>query len=226
MKKFALLTALMATCWGLTAQEIITHKLNDFNQISLNGNLNVVLVPGEENSFEVTLHNTDADRFSFSTTDGKLALRLKANTRQQASADVKIIYKKIDLLDVISSSVRGEGAIVSDLFELKTGNGANVTIEVNAKDLSVTADGNSAASISGKTPYLNIAATSKSKVDARGVEARSAQVTSTLNGEVFVWATERLEAKAGSNAVIFYKGTPEIFKQSTNLMGSIEQFSY
>ncbi|MCD8185927.1 MAG: DUF2807 domain-containing protein [Rikenellaceae bacterium] len=226
MKKLVLLTAVFLCAGAATAQEVVSHKLNDFNQISLNGTLNVVLEQGEENSFEVTLHNTDADRFTWSTTDRKLALRLRANTRQQASADVKIIYKQIDALDVVSSSVRTENPIQSDLFELKLANGANVTIGVQAKDFTVHAEGNSAASLSGNTLYLHISAASKSKIDARGVESRSAVVNSTLNGEVFVWATERLEAKAGSNSVIFYKGIPEIFKQSTNLMGSIEQFSY
>lgn len=226
MKKIVLLTAVLLCVLGASAQEVVSYSLSDFNQLVLTGKMNVVLEPGDENKFELTLHNTEAERFTWNTADGKLSLRLRANTRQEGSADVRVTYKHIDGIDAVSSSVRAEGPVVSDIFELKVANGANVTLETQSKDVTVTADGNSAATVSGSTLYLHINATAKSKIDARRMEARAATVNAQLNAEVFVWGTERLEAKAGSNAVIFYKGTPEIFKQTTNLMGSIEQFSY
>ena len=226
MKKAFLLTALFLASWGAAAQDIVSHNISDFNQIVLTGKLNVVLEQGNKNSFEVTLHNITADRFSWTISDGKLNLRLRANTRQEGSADVKIVYKHIDALDVASASIRNEGTIESDLFEVKVANGGNINIAAQSKDITVNADGNSAVTLSGNTLYLNISANSKAKIDARALQARSAMVNAQVNAEIFVWGTERLEAKAGSNSVIYYKGTPEIFKTTTNLMGSIEQFAY
>ena len=226
MKKAFLLTALFLASWGAAAQDIASYNPGEFTQIILAGKINVILEQGNENTFEVTLHNIGADRFSWSSYDGKLSMKLKANTRQEGSADVRITYKHIDLIDATTASVRAEGPIPADIFTVKVANGANVTVETQSKDITVAADGNSAVTLSGNTLYLNINANSKAKIDARALQARSAIVNAQINAEVFVWGTERLEAKAGSNSVIYYKGTPEIFKTATNLMGSIEQFAY
>lgn len=226
MKKILLSAALCFASLGLAAQDVVSHNLSEFSQIVLSGKMNVVLEQGDRNSFEVTLHNTEADRFSWSITDGKLNLRLRANTQRDVSADVKITFQRLNALDVSGASVRGESPVTDGIFTLKISNGGNVTLETRSKDVSVQADGNSAATLSGETLYLTIHANSKAKIDARAIQARSAIVTAQFNAEVFVWGTERLEAKANSNSVIYYKGTPEIYKPTTGTMGSVEQFSY
>jgi len=226
MKKIGLIAVLLLGSTGLFAQEITAGNLGEFNQIVLTGKMNVVLVEGEQTGIEVILHNTEAERFSWSVSESKLNVRLKPNTQRDGTADVKITYKRLNALDVASSSVRNENTISSGIFDLKVANGANVTLQAEAKDITVSADGNSATTLTGNTLYLNISANSKAKIDARAMEARAAFVSTQLGAEVFVWGTEKLEAKAGSNSVIYYKGTPEIFKPTTNLMGSVEQFSY
>ena len=223
-------TLLIAVAWigtlGLSAQDILSNNPGEFSQLSLSGKMNVVLVEGDRNSFEVTLHQAEPDRFSWSVSDGKLNMRLRTNTQKESSADVKITYTKLNLLEVSGASVRCENALTGGIFSLTVNNGGNATVEVQAKDVTVQADGNSAATLSGQTLYLNIGANSKAKVDARVLEARAATVSTQFGAEVFVWGTEKLDAKAGSSSVIYYKGTPEIFKQSSSLMGSVEQFSY
>lgn len=226
MKKTLLIALLGLLSLKVTAQDIVSHDLGDFNQIVLSGKMNVTLVEGDRNSFEVKFHNTTGDRFTWNVTDGKLNLRLRINTQREGSADVRITYKKLDGLDVSQASVRAEEAVESDIFTLKAANGANIVLESQSKDLTVNADGNSAVTLSGETLYLTINANSKAKIDARALQARSAIVATQFNAEVFVWGTEKLDAKAGSNSVIFYKGTPEIFKTSTSMAGSVEQFSY
>ena len=226
MKKILLIIAGWAGCLGLSAQDIVSNNLGEFDRISLTGKMNVVLVQGDRNSFEVTLHNAEADRFSWTVSNGKLNLRLRANTQRESSADVKITYNGVNALEVSGASVRGENTFTGDIFTLTVNNGGNATVSTQSKDVTVQADGNSAATLSGKTLYLSINANSKAKIDARALEARAAFVSTQLGAEVFVWGTEKLDARAGSNSIIFYKGTPELFKKSTSLMGSIEQFSY
>ena len=226
MKKILLSAALCLASLGLAAQNVVSHNLSDFNQIVLSGKMNVVLEPGDRNSLEVTLHNTEADRFSWNIGDGKLNLRLRANTQRDVSADVRIVFKRLNALEVSGASVRGESPVTDGIFALRISNGGHVTLETRSKDVSVQADGNSAATLSGETLYLDIRANSKAKIDARALQTRSAIVTAQFNAEVFVWATERLEAKANSNSVVYYKGTPEIYRPSTATMGSVEQFSY
>jgi hypothetical protein len=226
MKKTRFILFLWLFVREVTAQEITLNDLGEFNRIVLSGKMNVTLEQGDRNALEVSLHNTTEDRFSRSVSDSTLTLRLRVNTRQESSADVKITYRTLNELEVATASERAESPIKADLFTLKVANGAKATIESHSKDLTVIADGNSATSLSGQTLYLTITANSNAKIDARALEARSAIVSAQFNAEVFVWGTEKLDAKAGSNATIFYKGTPEIFKTSAALMGSVEQFSY
>lgn len=226
MKRTALIVAVLCwACAGGFAQELSLNP-GKFDRIELAGKMNVVLVEGSVGSVEATLHNTESDYFSCSVTGGRLQVRLRPDPQRTGTADVKIVCPKIDRLDVSAASVSNKGVVTADLFELKTANGARAAIQTDSPDITVSADGNSSVSLTGSTLYLNIEAGSKARVDARALEARAATVSVQIGAEVFVWGTEKLDAKAGTGAVIYYKGTPRIFKPSTSLGGSVEQFSY
>lgn len=226
MKKILLLVFFCTASLGLAAQNIVSHTVSDFNQLSISGKMNVIIEQGDENKFEVSLTDVETDKFSWTLSDKKLVLKLKANTRKDAVVDVKVTYKSLNGIHVTTASVRAENETDSGIFNIKLNNGAHLNMTINAKDITMSSDGNSAATLAGETLYLNIHANARSKIDARALEARSAIVTSQFGSEIFVWGTERLEAKAANNSVVYYKGTPEIFKPGNNTLGSIEQFSY
>lgn len=225
MKKLFLIAALFMIQTGLMAQDIKSDNLPDFKHISLSGKLNVTLEQSDRNSIEIKLNNSDLKNVDWSCKDNKLSIRLKATTQKSSSADVKIYYKDINSLEISGGTLHTEKPIETGIFDLNIGSGANVIAEINTSDLTMGADGNSATTLTGKALYLTLRANSKAKVDARGFESRCAIVSAQFGAEVYVWGTEKLDAKATSNGVIYYKGTPEILKISDKMMGSVAQFS-
>ncbi len=225
MKRFLITAFLLAGFTAARAQDISSTNLPDINEIVLTGKMNVVLKESDKNGFEIRLVNTDPKKVVWTCNEGKLDIKLKANTQKQGSADVVVYYKRITSAKISGASARFESPITVGIFHLNVSNGATVSGEFATKDLAVQAEGNSATTLSGETDYLTLKANSKAKVDARALEARSAIVSSQFGAEVFVWGTEKLDATAGSNSVIYYKGTPEIFKMAEKTLGTVEQFS-
>ncbi|MCD7962184.1 MAG: DUF2807 domain-containing protein [Rikenellaceae bacterium] len=225
MKKITFLVLLMASVLTLSAQKVNYTNADEFNKIVLSGKINATLVQSDKNSFDMELFNTDVNKADWGVKNGTLTIKLKTNTQKESYAEVTIYYKNVNELEIIKSKVSFDEVVDNGIFKVSVSSGGNLSMEVDTKDLSVSADGNSAVMISGDTEYLNIDANAKSKVDARSLEAKSATVRSRFGAEVFVWGTDKLDATSGSSGVIYYKGNPEVLKVSEKMMGSVEQFS-
>ena len=61
----------------------------------------------------------------------------------------------------------------------------------------------------------------KSKVDCRSLTAEDVRVEAGSAAEVYVNVTERLQMTADTGAAIFYKGSPEILRSSSKMLGTI-----
>ncbi|MCC8088087.1 MAG: DUF2807 domain-containing protein [Rikenellaceae bacterium] len=225
MKKLIFVAVLLVSVLALSAQEIKSDNLQDFNQITLSGTINATLVQSDRNALEMTLVNTEINKVDWNVKNGNLSIRLKSNSQKESRAEVTIYYKNINELNLVKARATFEEFVDNGIFKVNLSSGANLSMEVDTKDLTIVAEGNSNAIIEGDTEYLNIDANSKSKIDARNLEAKSATVRSRFGAEIFVWGTDKLDATSGSSAVIYYKGTPEVLKVSEKMLGSVEQFS-
>lgn len=228
MKRVSLFFAMLFLLHAVAAQDIKSENLQNFSKVLLSGKMNVTLEKSDSNSIEIKLINSDISKVDWSIKSSLLTIRLRPTPlNDSGSADVKIYYTDITAIDVRSgANVRFANAVDYEIFTASINSGANLAFEFNGSDLTVNAEGNSAANIKGTTDYLTVKATTMAKVDARDLQAKSVIAATSINSEIFVWGTEKLDAKAVTNSVIYYKGTPPILKTKGQLMGTVEQFSY
>ncbi len=224
MKKIVLATALLFCAAGLWAQNIKSEKLQDFSSLVLSGKLNVTLEPSDHNGIEITMVDADMSRMEWGVKGDKLSIRLKANPigPTGGSANVKIYYTKLSSIEVTGGANVGSlSAVRTGIFGLKASGGTNIALEIYASDLTVTAEGNSVLLLTGSSDYITAKATTKGKIDARNLQTKTAMVNAQLAGEVYVWGLDKIDAKAVTNGVVYYKGTPEVLKVSEKMGGTI-----
>lgn len=217
-KRFFLVLLSLVLSLQLGAQQTIkSDKIGKFSVVELNGNLSVELIPSGFNSIEIELIDGDITKLKWAVDNGVMKVSLK-NTMGQDNptrANVKIYYTELTKVIIEGGTLRTQGAMIADLFDVEAGSGAIVNLQVQSLDLSVLASDNSVVQVEGTTKYLSIQSSGKSKLDMRQLSSVSVNAEASSMSEVFVFAQQRLVAKTKSGAVISYKGEPTILRAST-----------
>ncbi|MCL2561913.1 MAG: DUF2807 domain-containing protein [Rikenellaceae bacterium] len=218
MKRILFLLALLfvaANVISAQAQSIEhTEALGEFTAVSLSGNINVELIAADENSIEVHLHDSDAQRFRWHiASDGTLSVALRPTVGRSVHADVRIYYRApLREIRVNGARLTAEQSRLAQLFSLTLRGGANAIIDMNADDIELSVTGNSALVASGETKYLTLRATERSRVDSRRLTARAVEAEAATGAEVYLHASERLVVNARNTSTIYYAGRPSILK--------------
>ncbi len=215
---FALLLFSMVV--NASAEEVVQSlKIGDFQKITLSGNINVELIPANENAIEAKIYESLADKFRWNVNDsGTLEVSMKPTVGSNSRADVRIYYKgALHEVRTNQANVMSTHAIQANCLRVEVVGGGNAGLKIDAKDLEVDVRGNSAASFSGSAKYLTMKIIERSRVDAREMEAVSVEVSAATASEVFLKTSERIVGQTRSGATIYYAGNPTIIKnQSVN----------
>lgn len=222
MKRLILLTAFMVmSLAGYAQQSVTARNMADFSGVELVGKLRVELIASDSVGLEVQLHNVGADRLDWSVKNDILSMRLRPGSSSEASADVKIYFKKLKTVKASASNVAVKGVLHALMLDVDLSAGAMFGAEVDVTDLELRIIGNSAADITGKAKYYAVSATTKSKANTRSLDVLDARVEASSAAEVYVTASERLNILSDSGASVYYRGTPAILRTSTRLMGTV-----
>lgn len=212
MKKTILAIIAAAFCVTLSAQQTIkSEPVNPFTSVSFSGNVSVELIKADKPAVDVNLYDADIKYLKWGVTDGQLSVSLRPLQTKKGIAEVKVYYA--DELKGISIS-KGDLTIKDSLSTLmasiSVSGGAKLVGKIDATDIQLDVTGNSVAMLNGKTIYLTVHATERSKVDTRQLSAISVDAETAMGAEASVDAQERLVANAKTGSTIFYKGNPAV----------------
>lgn len=223
MKKFLLSTLLLAgIAWGAHAQQTIkSDKLDPFTDIELTGNLIVELTQAEQPAIEIQLNNTDISRLSWNVSGGVLSIRLRPGVNSGSSADIKISYSQLSRMKIAGANVAFKTPYQGLMLDMDMSAGAALGGMFEAQDVMLKITGTSAASLTGGVKYLTINASNRSKVNARELIAEDVNVNASSGAEVYVHGIDRIQITSDTGASVFYQGSPQIFRSTTRLMGTV-----
>lgn len=202
---------------GSYAQSLIRNEqLPIFTSVAVSGNINVELIPHENNWIDVELYDSDIKKFTWSTSnDGTLSVSLRPTVGQKSRADVRIYYKG-PLYGVSINDAKLTANIIASIFKLSISGGGNASVVLDSDDIEIDVSAKSALVASGTVKYLSLRVAEASKADTRGLKAISAEVEAVTGGEIYVCATERIVLNARTASNIYYAGNPSIVKNHTS----------
>jgi len=94
--------------------------------------------------------------------------------------------------------------------------GAEVSLDVLAKNLYLKSTMGAVARLSGHTEYMEVKSTMGGVIKAAQLQSKTAYIKASMGAEVFVFVTDEIEVAAGLGAVVDYMGSPGVRHTNTN----------
>ncbi|MBA6156733.1 DUF2807 domain-containing protein [Tenacibaculum sp. S7007] len=225
MKKIVILSLFLMTVLA-SAQTTINKKLGDFSEIKIFNGIDVELIKSDES--KIIISGEKAEKVKVKTSNNTLRVSLKF-PETTAEGKVKVILYYANNLNIIDAN---EGAVITSKeikqpkIEIKAQEGAFINMVVNVKHLKVKSSSGAVIKLSGSTKNQNVAADLGGMYHGYNVEVSAMTIVKAGSGsKVEVQAGETLDAKVSFGGSIFYKGTPEVFKDKKVIGGVIEHRS-
>jgi hypothetical protein len=218
MKKIFLLVFVLVTQlnFGQT-----TIKLESFDEVRVFDQLNVTLIPSNENKVVVTGKNESY--FEAINKNGVLKLRLSI-TKMLSGDDTKVTlyFKNIQSIDA------NEGSIVSckvdfkqTTIQLSAQEGAMIEVELDVDNSTSKLNSGGIINLSGKAVTQRATITSGGIFNAKNFETSQTTVSVSAGGSADVNASTLVDAKVNAGGTITIFGKPKQIKQQSFAGGTI-----
>jgi Putative auto-transporter adhesin, head GIN domain len=220
MKKIVLIVFVMISQINFSQT---TLNLGDFDEVKVFDQLNVTLIPSDENKIVVTGKNDDS--FETVNKNGLLKLRMKL-TKMLSGEDTKVTlyFKNIKSIDA------NEGSIVSSkhifkqtTMDLSSQEGAMIEVELDVDNATVKLNSGGIINLSGNAVTQKVTITSGGILNAKNLETSQTFVSLSAGGNAEVKATTLVNAKVKAGGSIEIYGKPKEIKQETFAGGTITE---
>ncbi|WP_299156277.1 head GIN domain-containing protein [uncultured Tenacibaculum sp.] len=225
MKKLAFLSLFLMTVLA-SAQTTINKKLGDFTTVKVYNGIDVELVKSDESKIIVTGEKAEKVKIKSSGNTLRISLRFPETT---ADGKVKITLYYASNLKTIDAN---EGAIITGKnieqtqIEIKGQEGAFINLVVKVKHLRVKSSSGAVIRLSGASKNQTVDADLGGMYHGYKLQVSDMTMVRAGSGsKVEVQSGETLDAKVSFGGSIFYKGTPEVFKDKKVIGGVIEHRS-
>ena len=199
-----------------------TDWLKEFNSVKIDGPMNVVMkrvATTDEIHIVYDTKGCVTSKFKAEIDkNGTLVVEEKYDPNRTTVTDITIYYKALDDVRIAHAKVEFEDTVDAKIFDLTVSGGAIVVADVDCLDIAVECTGRTLLTLSGKTRYMTISA-STSKINCSKLQTTSSTVEVSHGAELRLNVSERLEATTSTSAKLIYKGQPVIFRDHSSIFG-------
>lgn len=203
-----------------------TRQLGDFSALSVTGNIELTLVPGESPQLTLLDEEVAPDAVRIKLSREKLQIRHQDPLLLADGNPIRLVVTYSHLKAVaahLGAELRSDHPLRSEDLKLRAASGAQVALEVYTNLLDAGVSEGAEMELWGEAFSQKAAATTGGIYDARELACRRTRVKTNTGGEVWVQAGEELRASAKTGGSVHYYGEPEAFSLSQGLAGEIEQ---
>lgn len=208
---------------------IENRSLADFSQVVLEGNAELVLLPGETSAVTIEADPDVFEHLKVEVIDGKLVLGLKgwldALTYGWKRVKYTLTYRQLEGL-----TISGSGKAQADLLESEhikykvSGSGALRVEKLKTDDLDIDISGSASLELSGSAKQQNIHISGSAKMEAWALESQAARVRISGAGNLMLKVSETLDVAISGSGSVRYLGSPKV-TQSIQGSGSVKPMS-
>ena len=223
IKSFLLLG--FAALLYLPSSAQITYEPEEFDGISVTGNLNVILQKGEVDKVVVDAHGIPESEVTVKVSRGVLRLKLiNSIFYKDDEVDVTVTYRNLRTLKGHAGArIEADHAITGDQIYIRSTSGARVHLEVAVNTIDGGATEGGMLELTGTTEMQDASAATGGQYQAFGLECARSYVRANTGGRAEVVANDRLEASANTGGTIEYKGNPEETTIKTIIAGNVHK---
>lgn len=201
------------------------YKLDAFDEISITGNIEVILQKGAEEKAIVETFDIPEDELNIGVRGQVLKLSmLNSVFNKHKRIKVTVFYKTLRAVRAhAGSEVEADAALENDLLELRVSSGAKMALEIKANKLEASATEGGILRLRGEVESQKASASTGGQYRAVELNCKDTYVRTSTGGEAEVVALESLDANASLGGSIEYKGDPGERNRRTILGGDVRK---
>ena len=226
MKTILKVTLTLALCLALNAvQSQDERKLDYFDAITVAGDVELILTPGEEARAIITAEGLSEDDVTLYIKGKTLKIQLIEGLFQDEDhARVEVTYQQLRALKATAGAEASSTAtITGDQLNLRAGSGAQMDLTVEVNSLVASVSEGAVIHMEGETEIQEITASTGGRYEGLGLECERTYVKANTGGEAEVVAHKRLDASANTGGQIDYTGDPEEKNTRSLISGGIQK---
>jgi len=201
-----------------------TIDLDDFDEIKIFDQLNVTLVPSDENKIVIT--GANQGNVETVNRNGLLKIRIYLTEIFQDNKDIKVTlyFKKLQSIDVNEGSIVYCDAIIDQIsMDLSAQEGARIEVELDVEKTSVEAFSGGIINLSGKAANQHVSIHTGGVLEAKDLVTSQTTITISAGGNAEINATTFVDAKVNAGGTIHIYGKPKQIKQQELAGGKITE---
>jgi len=141
--------------------------------------------------------------------NGKLRIRTTQNIGRAKAKKVHVTFISLNSIEASSGAdVIGNSVIKSESLSLGSSSGADLELEIFAKEVHARTSSGSDMKLSGKATTLKAKASSGSDLNAKDLFVVNCNADASSGADISVNVKDRLDAEASSGGDVHYYGDP------------------
>ena len=201
-----------------------TINLDDFDEIKVFDQLNVTLIPSDENKIVIT--GTNQGNVETVNRNGLLKIRIYLTEIFQDNKDIKVTlyFKRLQSIDANEGSIVYCDAIIDQIsMDLSAQEGARIEVELDVEKTSVEAFSGGIINLSGKAVNQQVSIHTGGVLEAKDLVTSQTTITISAGGNAEINATTFVDAKVNAGGTIHIYGKPKQIKQQELAGGKITE---
>jgi len=222
MQKVVVVVVVFLSQLGFS-QNSVTKKLGDFTKVTSFDQIDVLLVPSNEN--KIILSGEGASEVELVTKNDELKIRMPLTKLLKGEAiSATVYYKNIDAVEANEGSrIASEATFNSINFDIIAKEGSEIKLKLDVERVSIKASDGSKIDVEGNATNQEVLVNTGGIYDAKQLRSKLISITVNAGGEAAIFATDFVDAKvrAGGNIEIF--GKPKQINQKVIAGGTITE---
>ena len=204
-----------------TEERYVNQK---FDEIIGSGGLEIYLTEGPINKIIVEADENLVEIIETKISNGILTVQTKKNIVRSKAKRVLITYKNLSVIKASSGAIiKGKSIVRNKILTLESSSGANIDMEVFAKELFTKTSSGANININGKATILYAKTSSGSELNAKDLKTINSNIKAHSGSKIMVTTQNKLEATASSGGNIQYYGNPNSVIKDDGSSGSIKK---
>ena len=207
---------------NVTTQERSVDQ--DFDKVRGSSGIDVYLTEGSENKIVVEADENLLELIETNVSNGKLIIRSSKNIGRSKAKKVHVTYVKLSSIEASSGAdVIGNSVIKNETINLDCSSGADLEVEVFAKELYAESSSGADIEVSGKASNIYANASSGSEINAKNLNTITCNAKASSGADITVTVKDKINAKASSGGDVRYYGDPVSVTKKGGKSGNIRK---
>lgn len=205
-----------------------TRNVSSYDQVALEGSMNVELVAGTEGKLTVEAESNLMEHILTEVSGNRLKISIEKGVNLSPSRNKSIkITVPFESLDGVSLTGSGDivtkNGIRAERFDVNLTGSGDIRLDLDSRDVKGSITGSGDIELRGKTINFRCVVTGSGDFHASGLQAEKVEARISGSGDIDVFASKELKTRVTGSGDISYSGNPEKEDFKTSGSGKVSK---